>query len=324
VRVLVTGGAGYVGSACLRWLLAAGHEAIAFDDLSEGHRAAVPEGRLVVGSIEDPVALRAALREHRCDAVMHFAALTSVPESVAEPARYYRTNLLGTKAVLDAMLECGVERILFSSTAAIFDGGQPMPVREEAAKRPISPYGRSKLVGEWLLEDYRVAYGLGYVALRYFNASGADPDGRHGDRRQHPGHLIPSVLLVARGDREILQIFGDDWPTPDGTCIRDYVHTQDLAQAHQLALEALRPGEGRTYNVGNQRGFSVWEVLRACERAVGRPIPHRVTGRRDGDAAEVVACSERVRADLGWKPRLPELDAIVETAWRWVARGEQG
>jgi UDP-glucose 4-epimerase len=317
MKILLTGGAGYIGSACLRWLLRHGHDPIAYDNLSEGNAAAVPEGRLVVGDIADPGQLVEAMRRHGTEAVLHFAALASVPDSIADPDGYYRVNVLGTKNVLDAMRQVGVTRIVFSSTAATYGFHAEMPLREESPQTPETPYGTTKLAAEWLIKDYTRAYGLGYALLRYFNASGADPDGQHGEDRRHEAHLIPLILQVAVGRREKVLIYGDDWDTRDGTCVRDYVHTEDLAQAHQLAVETLEPGMGRAYNLGSGTGVTVLEVLRACEEAVGRPIRHEIVGRRPGDPATLVASPEKIIKELGWSPRYTDIRAIVETAWRW-------
>ena len=256
MKILLTGGAGYVGSACLRWLLEHGHDPLAYDDLSEGNRAAVPgaSGRLIVGDIADTDALAGVLRSRGVEAVMHFAALASVPESVAQPELYYRINVGGTKSVLDAMRKAGVGRIVFSSTCATYGLHDEMPLREDTPQLPETPYGKTKLACEWLIQDYARAYGLGYAVLRYFNAAGADPGGDFGEDRRHEGHLIPLVLQVAVGRRPKVMIYGNDYPTRDGTCERDYIHTTDLAQAHQLAVEAIEPGEGRAYNVGTGAG----------------------------------------------------------------------
>jgi UDP-glucose 4-epimerase len=319
VKILLTGGAGYIGSACLRWLLRNGHDPVAFDDLSEGNRAAVPEAdrRLVVGDLSDLDGLTALMRKGKFDAVMHFAALASVPDSIADPDGYYRVNVVGTKNVLDAMRTAGVGKIVFSSTAATYGFRAEMPLREDSAQTPETPYGTTKLAAEWLIKDYARAYGMGYALLRYFNASGADPDGRYGESRRHEAHLIPLTLMVAVGKRPKLKIYGDDWDTRDGTCVRDYVHTDDLAQAHQLAVEALGPGVGLAYNLGSGTGTSVLEVLRACEEVVGRPIPHELVGRRPGDPATLIATPEKITRELGWSPRFSDVRAIAETAWRW-------
>jgi UDP-glucose 4-epimerase len=311
------GGAGYVGSACLRWMLRQGHEAVAFDNLSEGNRAAVPDGKLIVGDIGDKEALTEAMSRTGAEAVMHFAAVASVPESIADPELYYRTNVVGTKNVLDAMLEVGVRRVLFSSTAATYGFRAEMPLREDSPQAPEVPYGTTKLAAEWLIKDYARAYGLGYTLLRYFNASGADPDGLHGEDRRVEAHLIPLTFHVALGRREELLIYGDDYPTRDGSCVRDFVHTDDLAQAHRLAVESLEPEMGRVYNLGSGTGVTVREVLRACEEAVGAPIRHRVVARRRGDPAVLVASAEKIKTELGWSPRYPEIRDIVATAWKW-------
>jgi len=317
MKILCTGGAGYVGSACLRWLLKHGHDPIAFDDLSLGNAAAVPSDRLIVGDILDQRALQRAMNERGIDAVMHFAALASVPESIEHPETYWRINVLGTKTVLDAMVECGIRLILFSSTCATYAITNEMPLTEDSLQRPQVPYGTTKLAAERMIADYAAAYGMGYAHLRYFNAAGADPDGRHGESRSHEGHLIPLTLYAAIGRREAVKIYGTDYDTRDGTCVRDYVHTDDLAQAHQRALESLTPGFGRAYNVGSGRGTSVLEVLRACEDVVGRPIPHEFVGRRPGDPATLIADPARITRELGWQPRYTDIRSIVETAWRW-------
>lgn len=317
MRILVTGGAGYIGSACLRWLLRHGHDPIAYDDLSEGNAASVPEGRLVVGDIRDVDNLAETLAAHRAEAVMHFAALASVPDSIREPDRYYDVNVAGTKAVLDAMRRSCVARVVLSSTAAVYGFHDEMPLVEESAKNPEVPYGTTKRAAEWLIQDYARAYNLGYAILRYFNASGADSDGQHGEDRRTESHLIPLVLAAATGKRDKAVIFGSDYDTRDGTCVRDFVHTEDLAQAHQLAVERLEPGVGLVYNLGTGTGITVLEVLRACEEIVGRPIPHEFAPRRPGDPATLVASPRKIVEELGWSPRYPEITAIVETAWRW-------
>ncbi len=324
MRILLTGGAGYVGSAALRWLLDKGHDALAFDDLSAGHAAAVPEGRLVNGSILDVDALVTAMETQRTEAVMHFAALASVPDSIRAPDEYWATNVLGTKNVLDAARSGGVDRFIFSSTAATYSFDEPMPLVEESAQIPQVPYGTTKLAAEKLIHDYACAYDMGYAILRYFNASGADPSGEFGEARQRETHLIPLVLLTALGKREKLQIFGQNLDTRDGTCVRDYVHTDDLAQAHQLAVESLQPGMRRVYNVGSGTGTTVLEVLRSCEEVVGRPIPHEYQEPRPGDPSTLIASPNRIRQQLGWSPRFTTIRQIVETAWEWHCRYPNG
>jgi UDP-glucose 4-epimerase len=317
MRIFLTGGAGYIGSACLRWLVHNGHDPIAYDNLSEGNAAAVPDGRLVVGDLADAARMAEVMREHRAEAVMHFAALASVPDSIADPDGYYRANVVGTKNVLDAMRGAGVARIVFSSTAATYGFNTEMPLREDSPQIPETPYGTTKLAAEWLIKDYARAYNLGYTVLRYFNASGADPDGHNGEDRRHEAHLIPLIFQVAVGRREKVLIYGHDWDTPDGTCVRDYVHTDDLAQAHQLAVESLEPGVARAYNLGSGTGASVLEVLHACEAVAGKPIRHEIVGRRPGDPATLIASPERIVRELGWSPRYTDIREIAETAWRW-------
>lgn len=317
MKILLTGGAGYIGSACLRWLLKNGHDPVAFDNMLEGNASAVPEGRLVEGDINDGETLTRVLQEREIEAVIHLAALASVPLSISEPESYWRTNVVGTKTVLDAMRTAGVSKIVFSSTAATYAFGVEMPIRETTPQVPQTPYGTTKLAAEWMIKEYSKAYGFSYTIFRYFNASGADPDGQFGESRHVEGHLIPLTLMVAAGRRAKLKIFGGDWDTRDGTCVRDYVHTDDLAQAHQLAVEALGPGLAREYNLGSGTGTTILEVLRACEKAVGRPIPHEVVQRRAGDPATLIATPEKVAKELGWTPRHPDIESIVETAWRW-------
>jgi UDP-glucose 4-epimerase len=326
MKILLTGGAGYVGSACLRWLLKHGHDPIAYDNMSEGNTAAVPdsESRLIIGDIADTDRLTEVLREQRVEAVMHFAALASVPDSIADPEAYYRVNIGGTKSVLDSMRSAGVRRILFSSTAATYGFHTEMPLRENSPQTPETPYGTTKLAAEWLIKDYAHAYGLGYTLLRYFNASGADPDDKFGEDRRHEAHLIPLILQAAVGRRPKVMIYGDEYPTPDGTCVRDYVHTADLAQAHQLAVESLEPGMGRAYNLGSGTGVSVLEVLRACEAAAGRPIPHEFAGRRPGDPAVLIASPEKITRELNWSPRHSDIHEIVRTAWDWHYHRPEG
>ena len=326
MKILLTGGAGYVGSACLRWLLEHGHDPIAYDNLAEGNRAAVPGAaeRLIVGDIADTDALAGVLESRGIEAVMHFAALASVPDSVKDPESYYRLNVGGTKSVLDAMRRAGVGRVVFSSTCATYGFHTEMPLREDTPQIPETPYGKTKLTCEWLIQDYARAYGLGYAVLRYFNAAGADPDGDYGEDRRHEGHLIPLVLQVAVGRRPKVMIYGTDYPTRDGSCERDYIHTTDLAQAHQLAVEAIEPGKGRAYNIGTGTGATVLEVLRACEEAVGRPIPHEFAPRRPGDPAVLIGSADRLRRELGWSPRFPDIRDIVRTAWEWHRRHPEG
>jgi UDP-glucose 4-epimerase len=313
-----------VGSACLRWLLRHGHEAWAYDNLSEGNAAAVPQDRLIRGDILDRAALGRALEQTRADAVMHFAASASVPESLKDPELYWRNNLLGTKTVLDAMLERGISRIVFSSTAATYAFDVEMPIREDSLQKPQTPYGTSKLAAEWLIKDYARATHIGYAMLRYFNASGADEDGEHGEDRRSESHLIPLTLYAALGRIPKLRITGTDFPTPDGSAVRDYVHTDDLAQAHQLCLESLGPDVARVYNLGTGTGYTVRQVLGACEKVVGRPIPHESAPRRPGDPAVLIASPAAIKRDLGWAPKHTSIDSVVRSAWAWHSRHPNG
>jgi UDP-glucose-4-epimerase GalE len=326
MKILLTGGAGYVGSACLRWLLERGHDPIAYDNLLEGNISAVPDAahRLIVGDIAETNRLAEILKHHHIEAVMHFAALASVPDSISDPEAYYRVNVGGTKSVLDAMRTAGVHKILFSSTAATYGFHAEMPLREDSPQTPETPYGTSKLAAEWLIKDYARAYGLGYTLLRYFNAAGADADGSFGEDRRHESHLIPLILQVAVGRRPKVLIYGDDYATSDGSCVRDYVHTADLAQAHQLAVESLQPGMARAYNLGSGTGVTVLEVLRACENATGGPIPYEIVSRRLGDPAVLVASPQRISTELGWSRRYVNIHDIVQTAWNWHRRHPQG
>jgi UDP-glucose 4-epimerase len=326
MKILLTGGAGYVGSACLRWLLAHGHDPIAYDNLSNGNTAAIPDSaaRLIVGDIADTDHLIDVLRQRSIDAVMHFAGLISVPESITDPKTYYHVNVGGTKSVLDAMNKAQVRKLLFSSTAATYGFHAEMPLRENSPQTPETPYGNTKLAAEWLIKDYARAYGLGYTLLRYFNASGADLDGNFGEDHRPEAHLIPLILHAAVGRRPKVMIYGDDYPTPDGTCVRDYVHTADLAQAHQLAVESLEVGMRRAYNLGSGSGVSVRAVLQACEAATSRPIPHEIAKPRPGDPAVLVASPEKIKDELGWSPRYSDIQEIVRTAWEWHRRHPDG
>jgi UDP-glucose 4-epimerase len=324
MRILVTGGAGYVGSHCLRVLLAAGHEAIVYDNLSRGHRKAVPAGLLVEGDLNDEVKLTALLKERKIDAVMHFAALALVGESVEKPELYYRNNVVGSFHLLEAMRQAGVGKIVFSSTTATYGTPEKMPIAETTPQQPINPYGFSKLVVEKMLDDYAAAHGFGFAALRYFNAAGAAPDGKIGEDHTPESHLIPIVLQVALGQRESISIFGDDYPTPDGTCIRDYVHVDDLAAAHLSALNRLQPGKSIKVNLGTGRGYSVREVINACREITGHTIPEKMAPRRPGDPPELIADSRLARKLLEWSPKYETVDSIVETAWRWHQAHPQG
>jgi UDP-glucose 4-epimerase len=324
VKVLVTGGAGYVGSHAVALLLRHGHEVVVYDDLSRGHAGAVPAEILIRGELADGTGLAALLAERQIDAVMHFAAFALVAESVADPALYYRNNVVGTLSLLEAMRFAGVHRVVFSSTCAIYGEPERVPIREDAHQRPVNPYGFTKLAIERALADYACAYGFGYAALRYFNACGASPDGSIGEDHDPETHAIPLVLEAALGRRECFTLFGTDYPTPDGTCIRDYIHVDDLAEAHLRALDRLEPQKGLCLNLGTGRGFSVREVVDSCRRVTGREIPVENGPRRPGDPPELVADPALAREVLDWKARYVDLDRIVETAWRWHSARENG
>jgi UDP-glucose 4-epimerase len=317
VNILVSGGAGYVGSHAVRWLVRCRHNVWVYDNLAVGHRSAVPKGRLIEGHLADTDRLSSVLREHRIDAVMHFAAFAQVGESVQDPARYYRNNVLGSLSLLDAMRNAGVWRIVFSSTAAVYGVPDRMPIAESAPLQPVNPYGFTKLAIERALADYSAAYGIGFAALRYFNAAGASGDGDLGEDHKVETHLIPLTLQVALGQRPRIAIFGDDYPTPDGTCLRDYIHVDDLASAHALALEQLTPGDGLIANLGTGQGFSVREVIDACRRVTGHEILAVIEPRRAGDPPSLIADPSRANQELGWKPVCSDLETIVSSAWRW-------
>jgi UDP-glucose 4-epimerase len=324
VKVLVTGGAGYVGSHAAALLLRRGHEVVVYDDLSRGHAGSIPEEILVRGELADGTGLAALLAERQIDAVMHFAAFALVAESVADPALYYRNNVVGTLSLLEAMRFAGVHRVVFSSTCAIYGEPERVPIREDALERPVNPYGFTKLAIERALADYACAYGFGYAALRYFNACGASPDGSIGEDHDPETHAIPLALAAALGRRECFTIFGTDYPTPDGSCIRDYIHVDDLAEAHLLALDRLEPQQRLCLNLGTGRGFSVREVVDSCRRVTGREIPVENGPRRPGDPPELVADPALARETLDWKARYVDLDRMVETAWRWHSTHENG
>ena len=317
MKVLVTGGAGYVGSHAVRLLQASGHETWIYDNLSYGHRAAVPAGKLIVGDLVDKAHLESVLRAHRIEAVMHFAAFTYVGESVQAPAKYYTNNVAGTLSLMEAMLAAQVSRFVFSSTCATYGTPLIVPITEAESQKPINPYGFSKLVIERALADFAHAYGWGYAALRYFNAAGAARDGSLGEDHTPETHLIPLVLQVALGQREFISIFGDDYDTPDGTCIRDYVHVEDLASAHLAALERLQPGCEFKLNLGTGVGTSVCEVIDACRTITKHAIPIRMSARREGDPARLLADASLAKQTLQWQPQYVTIESIAETAWRW-------
>ncbi|GAB4159318.1 MAG: UDP-glucose 4-epimerase GalE [Planctomycetota bacterium] len=324
--ILVTGGAGYIGSHTVLALLDAGHDVVVLDDLERGHRAAVRDLELLHGSLLDAEFVDRSLKGRGFEAVVHFAARAYVGESVAEPEVYYENNFGGTRTLVRAMLRHGIGRIVFSSTCATYGEPESMPIVETAEQKPINPYGRSKLMCEWLLRDCAAAHGLASVALRYFNAAGADPAGRVGEDHRPETHLIPLVLAAALGRRESIDVYGDDYPTPDGTCIRDYVHVTDLADAHVLALRSLLDGRAgfSAFNLGNAKGTSVLEVVAAVERVAGRKVPARIVGRRPGDPPVLVGSPERIQSELGWRPRFSDIESIVLTAHDWHLAHPEG
>jgi len=328
-EILVVGGAGYVGSHTVKVLHQAGFEPVVFDNLSTGHRRSVSRKRgvrFIKGDLLRPATLERAFAGGDFRAVFHFAAKALVGESVANPALYYRENVSGTLNLLEAMLAHGVKRIVFSSTAATYGEVKTVPLREDHPKDPCNPYGFTKWAIERMLEDFGAAYGLRSIRLRYFNAAGCDPDGEIGEDHDPETHLIPNVLMGASRPRARVRIFGDDYDTPDGTCVRDYIHVTDLARAHLLALEKLHRAGPRSdaYNLGNGNGYSVKEVVEVAREVTGRPIPATVTKRRPGDPAVLVASADRARTELGWTPELASLRTIIETAWNWHRRHPHG
>ena len=317
MRILVTGGAGYIGSHTVRRLLARGHDITVYDNLSMGHREAVPADRLVIGDLADVDHLDQVMVHHRTEAVVHFAASAYVGESVTDPAKYWRNNALNSLHLLERVRRQGIQRFVFSSTCATYGVPPVVPITEDTPQNPINPYGNSKLAFEKMLSDYAPAYGIGFAALRYFNASGASPDGGIGEDHTPETHLIPLVLEVALGKRKHIEVYGTDYPTPDGTCVRDYIHVDDLGDAHVLAVEKLQPGWALKLNVGVGKGFSVREVIHTAEQVTGKSIAVKEGPRRPGDPPALVAAADKIRAELGWEPKYTDLRLIVETAWNW-------
>ena len=319
MNILVTGGAGYIGSHTAEALQAAGYTPVIYDNLSTGHREAVPaEVAFIEGDIHDTEFAASVMREHHIEAVIHFAASSLVGESMSDPAKYYYNNVEGSHHLLEAMRKAGVNKIVFSSTAAVYGEPDEVPIREDSKLDPTNVYGRTKLVIEGMLDDYDMAYGLRYAALRYFNAAGASPQRDIGEDHMPETHLIPLILKTAQGVRDKISIYGTDYPTADGTCIRDYIHVCDLARAHVLALEhLLRGGDSRVYNLGSETGFSVREMIDYAKRVTEIDFTVAEETRRAGDPAVLIASSERIRAELGWVPTMSSVEEIIRTAWKW-------
>jgi UDP-glucose 4-epimerase len=328
MNILVAGGAGYIGSHAVRRLLKAKHQVVVLDNLSHGFLDSVEaasfelnrKAKFIQGSISDEQLVVQVLNEYKIEAVMHFAAFIEVGESVKNPEKYYDNNVIGTLSLLKSMRKSNVQKIVFSSTAAVYGNPTSIPILESNERVPINPYGRSKLMIEWAIEDFSTAFNLGYSILRYFNVAGASPEGVIGETHEPESHLIPRILFAADGTSESLSIFGTDYPTPDGTCVRDYVHVEDLVEAHLLALEKIQPGQGSVYNLGSENGFSVRQVVDACAQVTGKSIPVVEKPRRLGDPAVLVASSTKIRKELGWERRFPDLDTIVLHAWNWQKR----
>jgi UDP-glucose 4-epimerase len=323
MKLLVTGGAGYIGSIVSRLLLQSGHEVVVLDNLERGHREAVPaDAQLIVGDLRNPEDSRGTLGRGGFDGVLHFAALALVGESVEHPELYYRTNVTGTLNLLEAMVAHEVPRLVFSSTCAVYGQPDEVPIPETAPPRPQNAYGASKLAADSMIGDFCVAYEIGAVSLRYFNVAGAH--GEAGEDHEPETHLIPNILKVPLGQRETVEIFGTDYPTPDGTAVRDYIHIDDLADAHALALANARTGEHQIYNLGNGNGFSVREVIAAVEQVTGQSIPAIAAPRRPGDPPKLVAAGQKIRDSLGWSPKKPELEGMIADAWAFAQAHPHG
>lgn len=323
MAILVCGGAGYIGSHINKQLHKEGYETIVFDNLIYGHKEAVKWGKLVVGDLKNMDEIEAVFKNNQIDAVFHFAAYAYVGESVDHPEKYYYNNVANTLNLLHVMMKYGCNKIIFSSTCATYGEPEKVPITEDMPQNPINPYGATKLMVERIFQDYHKAYGLQYVVLRYFNAAGADPDGEIGENHNPETHIIPLVLDAASGKRPDIKVFGTDYDTPDGSCIRDYIHVYDLATAHLLALHHLEAGkESQFFNLGNEKGTSVLEVVDSVKRVTRRNLKVTLTDRRPGDPAKLVGSSQRAQKILGWKPIYGDIDVIVEHAWKWHEEAE--
>ena len=320
MNVFVTGGAGYIGSICTEELLNAGHQATVFDNLTEGHRSAVdPRAKFIEGCLRDSKLVKQSLLDSKADAIMHFAASALVGESMTDPKKYFHNNLVNALKLADAAVECGVKKFVFSSTCATYGPPDRVPMTEDLPQRPINPYGEAKLMFEKVLIWYQQIYKLEFIAFRYFNAAGASE--KFGEHHRIETHLIPNVLQVALGQKSHVEIYGTDYPTPDGTCIRDYIHIKDLAQAHILGLQ---PGKSGFFNLGNGDGYSVKQVIEMCEKITGKKIPAIEKPRRAGDPPRLVAAANKAFNELGWKPQYPKIEDIVATAWAWHKKHPAG
>ncbi|MEG2173114.1 MAG: UDP-glucose 4-epimerase GalE [Desulfovibrionaceae bacterium] len=318
MKVLVTGGAGYIGSHTCKALALQGHEVVVYDNLSTGHRALVRWGDFEYGDIRDAARLSAVLRRHKPDGCIHFASSIAVGESVIDPGKYYDNNVIGSLRIMECLRDSACMRLVVSGTAAVYGLPEVLPIAETSPLAPINPYGRTKLIMEWMLNDFALAHNLQWTSLRYFNAAGGDAAGETGEWHDPETHLIPNVLRAIDGDIPALRLFGDDYDTPDGTCIRDYIHVSDLAVAHVLALEYLLAGKpSMAMNLGTGTGISVREILDAAARVTGRPVPHSIEGRRAGDPARLVADSHLAQKTLGWTMSHSDISTILATAWAW-------
>jgi UDP-glucose 4-epimerase len=322
MNILVTGGAGYIGSHVLKLLLKAGHKVVTLDNLQKGHRQAVTGGQFVVGDLADQKLLNKVMQENKIEGVIHLAADSLVGESMEKPAKYYFNNFINGINLLEAMVANGVKYIVFSSTAAVYGEPKEIPIKEENLTKPTNTYGESKLFFEKALKRYEQIHGLRSISLRYFNAAGADPEGEIGEAHNPETHLIPLILETALGEREKIYIFGDDYPTRDGSCIRDYIHVNDLAAAHLLAIESLAvKNKSAVYNLGNGEGYSVKEVIQAVKTVTGRDFPVEIAARRAGDPAVLIASSAKIKEELNWQPEYYQLEKIISTAWEWHKNG---